>query len=87
MTRIRLLYLYVATIIALAMLLFGLSNLLRVVLDRIIDDAGDTLFVGDEDSLRRLVARYVAISVIALPVWLGHWYIAQRGASAETPRG
>ncbi|HEV2109599.1 MAG TPA: DUF5671 domain-containing protein [Thermomicrobiales bacterium] len=87
MTRIRLLYLYVATIIALAMLLFGLSNLLRVVLDRTIDDAGDTLFVGDEDSLRRLVARYVAISVIALPVWLGHWSIAQRGASAETPRG
>jgi phage shock protein PspC (stress-responsive transcriptional regulator) len=87
MTRIRLLYLYVLAAISLGMLLFGLSNLLRVALDRIIDRGGDTVFVSDEDSLRRLVARYVAITVIALPVWLGHWYVAQRGATSATPRG
>ena len=87
MTRIRLLYLYVLSAIALGMLLFGLANLLRVALDRIEDPGGDTLFVGGDESVRLLVARYVAISVIALPVWLGHWYVVQRGATANTPRG
>lgn len=87
MTRIRLLYLYVLSTVALGMLLFGLSHLLGAVLDRIIDNRGETIFASGDDSLRLLVARYVAISVIALPVWLGHWYVAQRGATAETPRG
>lgn len=87
MTRIRLLYLYLLSTIALGMLLFGLSHLLGVVLDRALANGGDTLFVRDNDDVRRQVARYVAISVIALPVWLGHWYVVQRGATAATPRG
>ena len=81
MQRIRRLYVYLAAFVALGMVVFGLANLLRLLLDTLtgVGDDGSLFFSGD-DSVRRQLALFGAVTAVGLPVWLVHWGMAERAA-------
>ncbi len=80
MQTVRRLYLYLMAGIGLAVASFGLVQLLALVLDRIGVFGGSVISSagagGDRDRLS------LALSMIAVgtPVWLSHWWFAERGA-------
>ncbi|MDI3340734.1 MAG: DUF5671 domain-containing protein [Sphaerobacter sp.] len=81
MRVVRPIYLYFIAAVALAMLASGLMDLLRIALEQASLALGDSLvIVGGDQDVRRELSRSVALSVVALPVWLLHWWLAERAA-------
>ncbi|MCC6313095.1 MAG: hypothetical protein IT337_03715 [Thermomicrobiales bacterium] len=87
MPSVRRLYLYVIAFIAFGSLLFGLANLIRLLLEAATGGVGEYLFITGEDLLRRQTALFVATVVVALPIWLLHWIPAERSARQSGPAG
>lgn len=79
MQTVRRLYLYLMAGIGLAVAAFGLVQLLALVLDRIGAFGGAVISSEGADVPDRLS---LALSMIAVgtPVWLSHWWFAERGA-------
>jgi hypothetical protein len=79
MQTVRRLYLYLMAGIGLAVASFGLVQLLALVLDRIGAFGGSVIASEGADVRDRLS---LALSMIAVgtPVWLIHWWFAERGA-------
>lgn len=72
----RRLYLYFIAAVSLIALSVGVTNLLDVVIDTL---SGSTLVEGDDDAVRQTLSVYAAVTIVALPIWLLHWWLAERG--------
>jgi hypothetical protein len=80
----RRLYLYFIAAVSLLALAIGLTNLLELLLDQLRNSVGDTAIVaGDQDAARRQLSIYAAVTIVALPIWLLHWWLAERGLDGD----
>lgn len=92
MQRARRLYLYFVSAVSLLAIGVGISRLLMNLFERISDALRRTdLISGDADAFRREASLVIAIIVVALPIWLLHWWLAERAVAgtdtqAETER-
>jgi hypothetical protein len=76
-TAIRRIYIYLLAFAGLLMLVLGTANLGRVVIQVLLA----TPRVAGADYFREEVSRWGAAALIGLPVWLVHWWWAQRLAA------
>jgi hypothetical protein len=83
MQTARRLYLYVMAGIGLGVLVAGVSLLLTTLLEAIGIDSG-SVFSGEQASRERLTLA-TAMTAVALPVWLIHWFVAERGVQEGRP--
>lgn len=83
MQTARRLYLYVMAAIGLGVLVAGLSLLLTTLLEAIGIDSG-AVFSGEQAARERLTLA-TAMTAVALPVWLIHWFVAERGVQEGRP--
>jgi len=87
----RRLYIYFIAAVSLGMVVVGLSRLLGLAFARIGENLGESVIQQSPDSVRRELSLYVALLIVALPVWLLHWWLAERavhrpGAEGEQER-
>jgi hypothetical protein len=82
MQTARRLYLYALSGIGLGVLVAGISLLLTTLLEAIGLDGGSVL--SGEQATRERLTLATAMTAVALPVWLIHWFLAQR--SVQTGR-
>jgi hypothetical protein len=87
----RRLYVYFVAAVSLGMVIVGLSRLLGLAFARIGDALGASVIQQSPESVRRELSLYVALLIVALPVWLLHWWLAERavhrpGISGEQER-
>ncbi len=90
MQTIRRLYLYLMAGIGLAVASFGLVQLLALVLDRI-GAFGGSVISSDGTDVRDRLSLALSMIAVGTPVWLSHWWLAERGvrhgvAGAEAER-
>jgi Domain of unknown function (DUF5671) len=79
MQTARRLYIYLLSGISLGVLVTGLSLLLTVLFDRLgLGQSGDPIF-GNDEAIRQQLTIASALITVSLPVWLIHWYLAERG--------
>ena len=79
MQTARRLYIYLMSGISLGVLVSGVSMLLTVLLDAL-GLAGPQLGGGDVTGQQLTLA--LALTVVSLPVWLIHWFVAERSVRA-----
>jgi hypothetical protein len=87
MQTARRLYVYLMTGISLGALVAGLMMLLGVLLDRLGLGPGSGVVFGDEESVRRQLTVGAALIAVSLPVWLIHWFVAERSVRPDRPGG
>jgi hypothetical protein len=78
MLTARRLYVYFVAAVSLGMVIIGLSRLLGLAFARIGDALGGSVIQQSPDAVRRELSLYVALLIVALPVWLLHWWLAER---------
>lgn len=83
MQTARRIYLYLLAGIGLAVLVAGISLLLSTLFQALGMGGGD-VFSG-EQAVRERLTRATAMSAVALPVWLIHWFVAERGVRPGRP--
>jgi hypothetical protein len=71
MKTVRRLYFYAVALISVEVVLWGLINLLRSIVDETIGGAADAL------------AQALALVLVGLPIFLFHWYWAQRSSARD----
>ncbi|HET7037933.1 MAG TPA: DUF5671 domain-containing protein [Thermomicrobiaceae bacterium] len=82
----RRLYLYFVAAASLAPLALGLVNLLRLALRWLWEAlAGSQALPGASLGTRQQLSLYAALVLVALPIWLLHWWLAQRAARGAGP--
>lgn len=87
MQAARRIYLYLMTGIGLGALVAGLTMLLGVLLRELgLGPTGGVVSGGDE-AVRQQLTVAAALIVVSLPVWLIHWFVAERGVRPERPGG
>jgi hypothetical protein len=80
----RRIYLYVIAAVGLTLLGIGLSNLLELAFSQLDEDWRDAnLLVGGAGDIRRQVSAHVAMLLVALPIWMIHWYFAERAVARD----
>src|SRR3569833_241440 len=82
MNSIRRIYVYVVSLASLAVLATAVARLGQLMVQELVGEP----IVSQAEYVRQQVAGWGAAAVGALPVWLGHWALAQRwakGAAAE----
>lgn len=85
MQRARRLYLYFVSAISLIALGTGLARLLTNLFERISDALRGTAIVsGDTEAFRREASLVIAIIVVSLPIWLLHWWLAERATGGDS---
>jgi hypothetical protein len=85
MQTARRLYVYLLTAISLGVLVAGLSMLLTVLFEQVgLGPSGAALFGGDEATRQQLTIAS-ALTTVSLPVWLIHWFVAERGVRPGRP--
>ncbi len=75
----RRLYLYAASAISLGVVGLGVFNLLAVLLGEIADSLGARILTDGGSASREQISLAIALVVVGLPVWLIHWWLAERG--------
>jgi hypothetical protein len=84
----RRLYLYVISAISITVLAVALTNLLELLFTLIQDALVSDGFVrSDPDEVRRTLSMHVALIVVALPIWLLHWWLVERDAAKRDELG
>jgi hypothetical protein len=83
MQTARRLYLYLLAGIGLGVLVAGVSLLLTTLFQALGLDAGYELSGGQ--AVRERLTLATAMSAVALPVWLIHWFLAERGVRPGRP--
>lgn len=74
-------YLYVIAAVGLTLLAIGLANMLELAFTRLEETWNDAaILVGGAGDVRRQVSVHVAMLLVALPIWLIHWYFIERAA-------
>ena len=74
----RRLYVYFIAGVGLSTTVVGLVNLLGLVFARINEALGGAAVQKSAETVRRELSLYVALVIVALPVWLLHWWLAER---------
>ena len=75
----RRLYLYFVAGVSLAVLATGLVNLLELGLQTLWEAlTGTQVILQPPGAVRRELSLYSALTVVGLPVWLLHWWLAER---------
>lgn len=91
MAIVRRLYVYLICGVSLFVLALGLTNLLELAIAQGWEAlSGSTTIVATDDDIRQEVSLYLALVAVSLPIWLLHWYLAERWAAVErddTDRG
>ncbi len=80
----RRLYVYLLTGVGVAVLAWGLTLLLTALFDAIGLGAAST-FADPQQLNRERLTLATALTVVALPVWLIHWTLAERSVRPERP--
>ncbi len=84
MSRIRQFYIYGISLLSLLFLATGIENLVRLLVQTLAGTDATAWLWLNRGSLRQQVSFFAALTVINLPVWIGHWLAANRpGAQAE----
>lgn len=81
----RRVYLYLISFISLMMVLIGASNLLRLLLERLLGLTGEDMGIFDGDYWRDQYSLWGAMLVVGGIVWAIHWVLAQRAVSPSNP--
>jgi hypothetical protein len=86
MQTARRLYVYLLSGVSLGVLVAGISMLVAVMLDRLgLGAVVDPLF-GDDQAVRQQLTLAAALTTVSLPVWLIHWFAAERGVRPDRPQ-
>ncbi len=83
----RRLYVYFIAGVSLAMTSIGLANLLALAMSRVADALGASVIQDSPDEVRRTLSLYAAFVIVAFPVWLLHWWLAERAADRPGTEG
>ena len=83
MQTARRLYLYLLAGIGLGVLVWGVSLLLTTLFQSLGLGGGEVL--SGEQTVRERLTLATATSAVALPVWLIHWFVAERGVRPGRP--
>ena len=83
MQTARRLYLYLLAGIGLGVLVWGVSLLLTTLFQSLGLGGGEVL--SGEQTVRERLTLATATSAVALPVWLIHWLVAERGVRPGRP--
>lgn len=85
MQTARRLYIYLLSGIGLGVLVTGVTMLLTVLFEQLgLGPQGDLIGGGDEP-IRQQLTLASALTVVALPVWLLHWRVAERSVQPDRP--
>jgi hypothetical protein len=82
------LYVYGVTFAAQWVVITGLANLLRVLVELALGmPPADPSFVAAPDYFRQRVSLFGALLLVGTPIWAGHWWAATRLAAREDASG
>ena len=81
------LYVYFIAAVSGGMAAFGLASLMSLALSRIWEAAGGTVIQESSHEIRQELSLYSAMVIVALPVWLLHWWLAERAVHRPLPEG
>ena len=85
MQTARRLYVYLLSGISLGALVLGVTMLLTVLFEALgLGPSGDVVF-GGEDVIRQQLTLASAVTAVSLPVWLIHWFVAERSVRPDRP--
>lgn len=88
MVAVRRLYVYAVTFAAQWVVITGLANLLRVLVELALGvPSPDPSFVAAPDYFRQRVSLFGALLLVGTPIWAGHWWAATRLAAREDAGG
>jgi hypothetical protein len=83
MPTLRRLYVYLLSAISLSMLVSGLVLLMGALYEQL--GLGGQIAVGGSEGVRQQLSVAAALIGVGLPVWLIHWWFAERGLNPERP--
>ncbi len=83
----RRLYVYFIAAVSLGMAAFGLASLMSLALSRIWEAAGGAVIQESSHEVRQELSLFAAMVIVALPVWLLHWWLAERAVHRPAPEG
>lgn len=83
MQTARRLYVYLLAGIGLGVLVSGISLLFTALIQTI--GLGEGAVLSGEQAMRERLTLATAVSAVALPVWLIHWFLAERGVRPGLP--
>ena len=83
----RRLYVYFIAAVSLGMTVVGLENLLGLAFARIGEALGGSVIQQSSESVRQQLSVFAALVIVALPVWLLHWWLAERALHRPGPEG
>lgn len=78
MSRVRQLYVYGISALSLLFLATGVENLVRLLIQTLASAEATPWLWLNRGSLREQVSFFAALTIINLPVWIGHWLAANR---------
>jgi uncharacterized protein DUF5671 len=85
MQTARRLYVYLLSGISLGALVIGITMLLTVLFEALgLGPTGEVVF-GGEDATRQQLTLASAVTAVSLPVWLIHWFVAERSVRPDRP--
>jgi hypothetical protein len=85
---VRRLYVYGVTFAAQWVVLTGLANLLRVLVELALGlPSPDPSFLAAPEYFRQRVSLFGALLLVGTPIWAGHWWAASRLAAPDDPAG
>lgn len=88
MLAVRRLYVYGVTFAAQWVVITGLANLLRVLVELALGvPSPNPSFVTAPDYFRQRVSLFGALLLVGTPIWAGHWWAATRLAAREDASG
>jgi hypothetical protein len=83
MPTLRRLYVYLLSAISLSMLVTGLVLLMGALYEQM--GLGGQIAFGGSEGVRQQLSVAAALIGVGLPVWLIHWWFAERGLNPERP--
>lgn len=85
MQTARRLYVYLLSGISLGALVIGITMLLTVLFEALgLGPTGEVVF-GGEDATRQQLTLASAVTAVSMPVWLIHWFVAERSVRPDRP--
>lgn len=83
MLAVRRLYVYAVTFAAQWVVLIGVANLARVLVELVLGLVAPPSFVVNSDYFRQRVSLFGALLLVSTPIWAGHWWAASRAAQGK----
>lgn len=83
MLAVRRLYVYAVAFAAQWMVIIGVANLARVLVELVLGLVAPPSFVVNSDYFRQRVSLFGALLLVSTPIWAGHWWAASRAAQGK----